>query len=245
MCHGNSVLELPFFYGTKMRSLTSRILLGAFSFDVGAYNSDNYAVERSAFNACAALVSGVALASTSATAGNDVLCVRGRVSYDLELQIRTYLDEGLKHPFNGSLRYVVLSSHGGELASALRIADKMMRRNLTVVVGDMCISSCSQFMFLSGSRKVVLKNAVLAFHGGPLTDERINSMTSNEGARDHLRREQSAFRAFYAQIGVDLRMLTEPPKDVSERIAGGEFLMWQWPEEKLREFGVSEVYVEG
>lgn len=202
------------------------------------------AAERLAFISCEQLKEGAALSSTRDDRLPNVLCIRGATTRSLETQVSNQITLAQQHPINARIDYVVISGPGGEIGSAMSMAEKLDDLHPTVVVGDICASSCAQFLFLAGNRKVVLKEGILAFHGGPLGEEQIRSITADEPSRRHLMREQSKFASFYDKRNISMRMLTHPPEDVSQRLAAGEVVMWQWPEDKLREFGVSNVVVE-
>lgn len=199
-----------------------------------------YDAERAAFESCKPLKSGVSFASASGNfAAPDVLCIRGQIDPSLSLQAAHYLSR--PNGLYKSLRYIVISGPGGQLRPAIAIAELIERVDATVVVGDICASACSQFLFVAGKRKVILSGGVVAFHGGPLSQENIEAITSDPRARASLGNEQQEFVRFYKERNLDMRMLTNPPMDVAERLAKGEFVMWSWRPDKLTEFGVSSV----
>lgn len=58
---------------------------------------------------------------------------------------------------------IVLNSAGGYVSSALKIAAEIQKRNLNVAVKGFCVSSCANYLFLSGRRKEI--DGILGFHG--------------------------------------------------------------------------------
>lgn len=61
---------------------------------------------------------------------------------------------------------VVVRSAGGEVTAAMAMAEALVPRTTTVIVQRSCFSSCANYLFLAGDRRVVLPDAVLGYHGG-------------------------------------------------------------------------------
>jgi hypothetical protein len=64
---------------------------------------------------------------------------------------------------------VVVRSGGGDVDAAMTMADAVMHYAATVVVRDICLSSCANYVVAAGRVRVVLPGAVLAFHGGAVS----------------------------------------------------------------------------
>ena len=62
-------------------------------------------------------------------------------------------------------RTVIVTSRGGDADAALDIANAIRDRDLDVVVRGHCISSCANYLFLAGRRKIVEADSFLGFHG--------------------------------------------------------------------------------
>lgn len=65
---------------------------------------------------------------------------------------------------------VLVNSVGGEVSTALDIAELIERRGLRVAVSSVCASSCANYLFAAAQRRVVLPGGLLLWHGG-VTDE--------------------------------------------------------------------------
>jgi hypothetical protein len=141
-------------------------------------------------------------------------------------------------------RYVVVSGAGGYLTQALDMADLIATGEATTVAGDICASSCAQFLFMAGRHKLVLTGGVVAFHGGPLTPEIIEREATDAAGRKFLADENARFRRFYAEQGISMQMLTKPPPEIQARLDRGEVVFWTWSPEHLRSFGVTNLLVE-
>lgn len=61
---------------------------------------------------------------------------------------------------------VVVNSSGGEINAAMAMAEAMVPRQTTVVADRQCMSSCANYLFLAGDRRVVTAGTLLGYHGG-------------------------------------------------------------------------------
>lgn len=61
---------------------------------------------------------------------------------------------------------VVIRSGGGEVNAGMDIGDAIKAAGATVIVAEKCLSSCANYILISANRRVVLKDALLGFHGG-------------------------------------------------------------------------------
>lgn len=183
---------------------------------------------RRAFNSCAG-VEGLSYVHDTKT-----ICIRESITRATSEKFHQIWAER-----SGEVEFIVVSGPGGQLTPALDIAETIRESQLPVVVGDICASSCSQFLFVGAFRKILLQGGLLAFHGGPLTDEYIAALDIPDSSRTFLVAENVRFADFYREIGVDMRMLREPPPHIAEALGRGQFVMWTWPAERLVQFGVS------
>ena len=171
--------------------------------------------------------------------GGTVLCIEGGIDWRMASAVDREISAA-----GTPVHHVVITSDGGEVVSALRIAERIAASGAAVVVRDRCASSCAQFLFMAAARKYILKGGLLAFHGGPLSEERLQALDVPEAARSTLRAEQVAFRRFYEERGLDMAMLTRPPADVQAEINRGHIVMWTWSPAELAGFGVTGVVAE-
>src|SRR5262245_20119738 len=61
----------------------------------------------------------------------------------------------------------VVRSAGGFAPEAMRLADILRDKNATVVIYDYCLSACANYFLVASQQTYVLKNAIVAWHGGP------------------------------------------------------------------------------
>lgn len=62
---------------------------------------------------------------------------------------------------------LVIDSGGGDMASAMRLGQYMWRNNIPIEVLDICMSSCANYLFLAASEKILNRNSLVVYHGGP------------------------------------------------------------------------------
>ncbi|WP_417344573.1 hypothetical protein [Ferrimonas sp.] len=66
------------------------------------------------------------------------------------------------------LRWLVVRSGGGEIGVSMDIANWILDRKLNIKVVDGCMSSCANYLFAAGNKKVIEPGAVVAWHGSAI-----------------------------------------------------------------------------
>lgn len=89
-----------------------------------------------------------------------VLCMRGVFARQTLLDVREITNPG-------AIKSLVISSSGGWTEPAIELAKLAEDHHWLVVVKDECFSSCANYVFLSRTRKVVLPESVVGWHGLP------------------------------------------------------------------------------
>ena len=177
-----------------------------------------------AFDLCEGLEAGVQKPHPS------VICLKGQIDPTMAVKYSDTVDDNVS--------FAVIEGPGGFLTPAIDMAEDFTIRGLHVVVGDLCVSSCSQFLFVGGAKRTLLESGSLFFHGGPISEDAIAEMDLSDEAKDNLRKENTRFAAFYAARGVSLKLLTDPPPEVQSRLNSGQIVFWKWSREKLEGFGL-------
>lgn len=225
----------------SVRRLWTMLLTAAPAIALSACITGNKAVDppmdihsaRRAFDACEGM-NGVGYEPRSRT-----ICVRGAIDPALGEDF-----EAVWNAHAAEAEQLVLSGPGGQLTPALDMAELMLTAPKPVIVGDPCISSCAQFLFVAGETKFVLSGGFVGFHGGPLSDDQIVAAADDEPSREFLRAENARFREFYQRLGISMDMLTRPPASVQAEINEGRIIFWTWNAAELESFGVHGVIAE-
>lgn len=62
---------------------------------------------------------------------------------------------------------LLINSNGGSLYAGIEMGNFINQKRMTVEIADICISSCANYIFLAAETKVLNKNSLVVFHGGP------------------------------------------------------------------------------
>src|SRR6202000_415715 len=68
-------------------------------------------------------------------------------------------------PLGAEIHVVDLTSTGGEVSSAIRLAQWIHKNSLDVRVRLICISSCANYLFPAGRAKTIDPHALVIWHG--------------------------------------------------------------------------------
>jgi hypothetical protein len=62
---------------------------------------------------------------------------------------------------------LLIRSLGGDLHAGMMLGNFINTHKMSVEVLDLCVSSCANYVFLSGNEKILNANSLVVFHGGP------------------------------------------------------------------------------
>lgn len=144
----------------------------------------------------------------------------GRITQASVARVRTLLDA------DSSVKELAIRSGGGDVEAGLALGGLVRDRGLDVrVVGDVCMSSCANYVFPAGRRKIVESGALVIWHGSMIQKNLLEDFdysgverqlgrppnwrerwSMKRAARKWLRRVSAEQAAFYDRIGVDPRI---------------------------------------
>ncbi|MDQ2077014.1 ATP-dependent Clp protease proteolytic subunit [Marinimicrobium sp. ABcell2] len=96
----------------------------------------------------------------------DVLCLDGNFTLGDDRKVMSVIEAV---EMNDDV-IMVIRSPGGEIDSAMTIAEWLLSKNSTVVVHEYCASACANYILPVGDRKIVLDHGLVMFHGGAQMD---------------------------------------------------------------------------
>ena len=70
---------------------------------------------------------------------------------------------GKHHP--RSIRVLEITSDGGEVEAAILLGSWIFENQIDVSVTDYCLSSCANYVFSAGRKKIIQPGAIVAWHG--------------------------------------------------------------------------------
>lgn len=151
----------------------------------------------------------------------------------------------LAEPSQRRQRWIVVSSPGGDVVEALRLAEFMHRRGLSVYVDGLCASSCANYLFTAGKRKVIGAGALVGWHGSPAS-EHIDGLETLDAeqrrAFDKSRRQMiDREHRLMTELGIDRRLLCAGDRTI-ERVGA---LGWTMPVASMSKFGLKDVTLAG
>jgi ATP-dependent protease ClpP protease subunit len=216
---------------------------------------DNPTTMRMLFLLCAfSLVHAFARAEEGAV----VYLSEGELNYvgftDTDANARLFaLYDGLKE----KPAVLAIRSRGGDVVPGMELGAWVHANKLNVKVMEFCLSSCANYVFTAGAKKIVSSHAVLGFHGG------LSSMTFGVGGsmkktydamtaeqkrafQEDLKKNQQAMlddeTAFFKTIGVrqDITTYGQQARFAPLTASAGG---WTFSQEGFRRFGVDHIEI--
>lgn len=190
--------------------------------------------------------------TTSVYVENDELHYAGPVDDAANRRLFALYDSLARKP-----AVLVIRSKGGEVSTGLDLGQWVHANRLDLRVPEYCLSSCANYVFTAGARKIVGAKAVVGFHGGVSSSE-FALDEATQAMFDALPQDQqdafwAKFRqdmaplvareeAFFRLVGVDRAITTYGQAPRFEN-AGGEG--WTYTQQGFAHFGVTNIEVTG
>lgn len=149
-----------------------------------------------------------------------------------------------------------IQSKGGVVDNGLDLGYWLHGHQLDVKVTQYCLSSCANYVFTAGQRKIVGNGAVIGFHGG-ISSEHFALDDATQAMHDAMTKEQQAEfwasikrsqqptlereRAFFQMIGVRQDITTYGQAARFKDDAIGD--VWTYSEAGFKRFGVTGIQV--
>jgi hypothetical protein len=105
------------------------------------------------------LVNLALLAQTQAdTSPTDAIRYRGEISAENNRRFLAAIGER-------AVTQLIVDSEGGEVEAGIELGDWVFERRIDVIVEGRCLSSCANYVFPAGRKKIIRGGAVVAWHG--------------------------------------------------------------------------------
>jgi hypothetical protein len=167
-----------------------------------------------------------------------ILSYWGRIDHVGTQRVRRELE-------SNAVTTLVIRSRGGDVDAGIDLGQLVHEYRLAVVVDVECSSSCANYVFLAGSKRLVRDGAIVLWHGSieqrDFREEasRLASDPSRSEEADRRLRRLTALREkqvrFFQMIGVDERITRIGQEPVNQGVT------WTVPVADMRLFGVSDV----
>jgi hypothetical protein len=150
---------------------------------------------------------------------------------------------------------LAITSRGGDVATGLDLGHWVHEKKLDIKVTQHCLSSCANYIFTAGARKVVGNSAVIGFHGG-ISSQSFDLAGETKTRYAAMTAQQQ--QAFWARLREDTRPLLERETGFFKRIGVRQEITtygqaarfektvpdgWTFSEEGFRRFGVDRIEV--
>jgi hypothetical protein len=120
----------------------------------GQAHSQAQAADKESYHRAVDYCRGPVARPMALSADQAILCLDGRIDKDADRALVTSLKEG---------GIFVVRSSGGDIASAIALANALHDRHAEVVVYDECLSSCANYLLIASDEAYVLKGALVAW----------------------------------------------------------------------------------
>lgn len=139
------------------------------------------------------------------------LTYEGPLSHEANARLFALAASAVERP-----RTLTITSDGGDVEASMELGTWIFEKGLDVYIPEYCMSSCANYVFTAGKRKVLGDTALLIWHGGSTQEDLVGdpyakpayvpgvvTRTRYEELEDSLVRWQRLESKFFAMIGVD------------------------------------------
>ncbi len=105
-------------------------------------------------------------ADTQVTLEDNQIIYRGHLSAEANAQVFSLYEAAAKKPTVLSIR-----SPGGPIDVGLDLGEWTHQQGMDVLVEEFCFSSCANYIFTAGAKKILGKDAIVGFHGGASSEQ--------------------------------------------------------------------------
>ena len=161
-----------------------------------------------------------------------VLCYKGVITKISAAEFLSLADA----PFDT----LVVDSSGGDVRSGIRIANRILDHNADVVVVNTCLSSCANFILLSGRMKIISPTALVGWHG---TIPKASSVVLNETGQKNFDDTLAEQKELFRRLGLKEELLYERAPGIKRDVPPNLKGFWVWSPLDLQErFGVEHIF---
>ncbi len=97
-----------------------------------------------------------------------------------------------------------IRSGGGDVHLGLDLGEWVFRHRLDVEVLDQCVSSCANYVFTAGRRKILNPDSIVAWHGGAYQSDMEQQLKAlGKNGENFLKAWRLREDAFFKTVGVD------------------------------------------
>jgi hypothetical protein len=178
------------------------------------------------------------------------LTFRGPLSHEANARLFALAASATERP-----RTLTITSGGGDVEAGMELGTWIFAKGLDVYIPRYCISSCANYVFTAGQRKILDDTALLIWHGGATQADLLSESSclppgscDEEEMRNHLAdyltNLQRLESEFFAMIGVDQDITVLGQRSGYDCRESGS-IGWYYSVPDMAELGVTNVRIDG
>ena len=182
------------------------------------------------------------------------LAYSGTISFEANQRLFELAESLVEEP-----SALVITSNGGDIVAGMELGRWVFESGLDVRVPDYCMSSCANYVFVAGARKILAREASLMWHGGAtqrfeiscetVAWERSDGVCDEEKLRaiamDSLAEFIAVETEFFESIEVDQRITTLGQLRRFACARGEGYTGWYYSIPDMAALGVDRISVIG
>lgn len=199
-----------------------------------------------------------AQAATQVWLEDNQIIYSGSLSVEANAEVFSLYEAAVKKPTVLSIK-----SPGGPIDAGLDLGEWTHQQGLDVRVDEFCFSSCANYIFTAGVKKILGKNAIIGFHGGASSESfnmaQINATLARipaeqrEKVREEVEQQLKAYIAankkreanFYQAIAVAQKITTLGQQGVYHIYQKTGFKGWYYSLDDMEKLGLKNIHVVG
>jgi hypothetical protein len=153
------------------------------------------------------------------------------------------------------VKWVAITSKGGEMNTGLDLGSFIFNNKLSVKVDSYCMSSCANYVFTAGVKKVLSEHALIGYHGGASSTmfdttqmDELPEPEKTEAKKQwqvYLSKTALYERTFFDKIGVQQKITTLGQEDKYQPLYGEDYVGWSYSIEDFEKLGVRNILLDG
>lgn len=145
---------------------------------------------------------------------SDYITILGAITEATALSFERHVNDSSR------IKTLFIDSIGGDMIAAVRIAEILRSRKMTLVVDGRCLSACAQVIFVAAEKKVVMEGSLVGIHGIRILDSKgielsLVELKSEVGERhqvdqptwEHARRMLEKIKMFYESSNISTTLI--------------------------------------
>lgn len=157
--------------------------------------------------------------------------------------------------YKKSINKLILNSRGGETYAALQIANKLLGQIELVEIYNICASSCANYLFVLGEKKVINQDSLVGYHGNVTATMENRSALRNQMYSQGLSENQidnlfknyfepqvELEREFYSKLGISQDLFDRSYQEDKGMNDGKKYALLAPTKETFRRYGIFNIY---